>query len=216
MNMPRSLTVFLALATLSATAYAQYQAPPANPAGQQTYPQSQSQYQQRPLITSTQPAEGIWLRTDSGSSVKTVSTNANGTELRIEHGRANVQINHAAPNAQILVDLPGGQVSLLKDGLYTFNADTNTVRVLRGEAETYLDANAKAVKIKEDHQVTFATGAVPKSVEADPQQIASDVLPGGRGSDGGYPGRGYGYGYGPYGDGPYAYPPYPYPYYAYG
>jgi hypothetical protein len=167
------------------------------------------------MITSTEPVEGIWLRTEASSSVKTISANVGGTtEFRVEHGRANVQVDHAPANSQILVDLPSGQVTLLKDGLYTFNADTNTVRVLRGEAETYTDANTKGLKIKEDHQVAFASGSAPKSVEVDYRQVASDVLPTGRGGDGGYPARGYGYG--PYGDGFYGYPPYPYPYYAYG
>ncbi len=44
-------------------------------------------------------------------------------------------------NSELLVDLPGGQVSLLKDGFYTFNADTQTVRVLKGEADAYPGAS---------------------------------------------------------------------------
>ncbi len=209
--MPRSLSLLLALATLSAGAHAQYGAQPVYPAGQPGYSQAQPA---RPQVSATQPVQGVWLRSDANSSVKTVRADADGTEIRVEHGIANVRVSHAAPNAQILVDLPGGQTSLIKDGLYTFNAETNTMRVLRGEADAYLDANAKPIKVKEDHQVTFAAGST-KSVGVDPRQLASDVLPGDRGGEG-YPGRGYGYG--PYGDGYYGYPvyPYPYPYYAYG
>ena len=69
---------------------------------------------------------------------KTVSADAKGTEMRITHGVANVSVHHPEnKDARILVDLPGGQTALLKDGLYTFNADTNTVRVLKGEADAY-------------------------------------------------------------------------------
>ena len=92
------------------------------------------------------------------STVKTVSADANGAEIRVERGRANVQVTHPADHAKIVVDLPGGQTSLLKDGLYTFNAETNTVRVLRGEAESYTDANGKATKVKEEHELSFARG----------------------------------------------------------
>jgi hypothetical protein len=205
--MQRSLPLFLALAILPAAGYAQYPAPyPGQPAYSQSQPAP-------PQVNATQPIQGVWLRTDANGSAKTVSANANGTEIRVEHGRANVQVYHAEHNAQILVDLPGGQTSLIKDGLYTFNADTNTVSVLRGEADAYIGANtaAKPIKVKEDHQFSFAAGTKP--VEVPPQQLAADVLPGQRGM-----GEGYGYGSGPYGDGPYGYPvaPWGYPYYGWG
>lgn len=212
--MPRSLPIILALATLSAVAAnaqypAHYGAQPANPAGQPAYPAP-------PQINATQPIQGVWLRSDTNSSVQTVSANADGTEIRVVHGLANVRVGNAPHNAEILVDLPGGQTSLIKDGLYTFNADTNTVRVLRGEADAYLDANAKAIKVKEYREFIFAAGST-KPVDVDPRDIASDILPGDRNGDG-YPAPGYGYG--PYGDGYYGYPvapyPYPYPYFAYG
>jgi hypothetical protein len=196
---------------LSAAAYAQY---PTQYVAQPAYPAGQPAYSAPPQINATQPIQGVWLRSDTNSSVKTVSANADGTEIRVEHGLANVRVSNAPHNAQILVDLPGGQTSLVKDGLYTFNADTNTVRVLRGEADAYTDANAKAIKVKEYHQVTFAAAAT-KSVDVDPRLIASDILPGDRNGDG-YAAPGYG----PYGDGYYGYPvapyPYPYPYYGYG
>jgi hypothetical protein len=169
----------------------------------------------------------VWLRTGTDSSVKTVSADAKGTELRVEHGRANVQVHGPANGAAILVDLPGGQVTLLKDGLYTFNAETNTVRVLHGEAEVYpgtANSTAKPIKVKEDHELAFGAAKGLKSVEVnDPRELTADLLPPegrpapmGYGGGGGYA-PGYGYGYGPYGDG-YAYP-YPYavyPYEAYG
>jgi hypothetical protein len=168
---------------------------------------------QPPRITSTQPIQGVWLRSEPSASVKTVSADANGTEIQVEHGRANVQVFHPASNSEILIDMPGGKVALIKDGLYTFNADADTVRVLHGEADAYpgADMNAKPVKLKEDHQYAFSG----KPKDADPRQLAEDVLPGQRGmGEGYYPGA---YGYGEYGDVPYyGYPPYPYPYYAYG
>jgi hypothetical protein len=146
------------------------------------------------------------------SSVRAIAVDPNHTEIRVEHGIANISVHGPEHGAEILVDLPGGQTGLLKDGLYTFNADTNTVRVLKGEADAYLTANtnAKPIKVKEDHSVTFS-GPAARSVEFAPLQARADLVPnvGGPSSDG--PQR-YGYyNYGPYGDGFYGgY----YPYYA--
>jgi hypothetical protein len=219
--MPRKFALLLTLATLSAGAFAQ-----TDPAGQNT-PPNQIQTQPAPIVrnspqgmwprvTTLQPIAGVWLQTDQNSTVKTLSADANKTEIRIDRGRANVQVHHPAGNSQILVDLPGGQTTLLKDGLYTFNAETNTVRVLRGEAEVYPGASnptAKPVKVKESHELSFLAGTTAlKARDADPQELASDLLPGGR------PGsEGPGYGSGRYGDGyyPNGYG-YGYPYAAYG
>jgi hypothetical protein len=132
-------------------------------------------------------------------------------ELRVERGLVNVNVHHPANNSQILVDLPGGQTSLIKDGLYTFNASTNTVRVLKGEAVTF-PPNQKQVKVKEDHSVTLA-GPTVKSVEFDPYQARADLIP--YAGNGGYGGYG-GYGEGFYGDSPYYAYGYPYDWGYYG
>ena len=173
--------------------------------------------------TTSTPAPGVWLVTAPDASVTTVSAAAGTTELRVEHGRANVNVHHPADHSLILVDLPGGQVSLLKDGLYTFNAETNTVRVLHGEAET-TTANVKGIKIKEDHQfVLGATGKEAKATDAYPEELQADLLQGNYGGEGGYR-HGDGYGEGFYGGYPYAYgwpyygfygPGWGYPYYPY-
>ena len=174
-------------------------------------------------VATSQPAPGIFVRVGQNSSVRAVAETADHTELSVEHGLANISLYQPAQGAQILVDLPGGQISLLKDGLYTFNADTNTVRVLHGEADAYLTSNsgAKPLKVKSDHAVTF-NGARLKSVEFEPFQGRIDLIGGGNAyaGNGGY---GYApYGYGPYGDGFYGNPyyaygyPYGYPYWGYG
>ncbi|HEY4356529.1 MAG TPA: hypothetical protein VGN16_12330 [Acidobacteriaceae bacterium] len=237
--MPRSFSAFLALATLSASAaVAQnaYQAGPDSPS--YSYAQSQAAPIERPNSnsnaglnsnpnayatqasaqpTDTQPIGGVWLRTAPGSSVQTVSANANGTEIRVDHGRANVTVRHPEQDAQILVDLPGGQTAITRDGVYTFNADTNTVRVLDGEAQAFPEGRGDdGIQIKEDHQFIFGTGSV-HAKDMDRNDARADLIQpdaGGR--------SGYGYGGGPresyYGDGGYgyaAYPYYGYPYYPY-
>ena len=231
--MPRTLSLLLTLATLSVGAYAQT----TDPAGQSnpTTPQTQShpapivrmapssqRYDtqpagdqapapQQPTVTTTQPVAGIWLKTEPTSVVKVVSATADKTEIRVEHGRANVQVHQPTDNSEILVDLPGGQTTLIKDGVYTFNAETNTVRVLKGEAEVYpgtTNAEDKPIKVKEDHELSFTDSASGlKSKDVGQRELFADLLPGSirpdAGDDNGHEPYGYepGYGYGFY---PYA------------
>lgn len=179
-------------------------------------------------VSTSQPIQGVYVRAAQGASVQTVSANANGAEIRITSGLANIVVRHPAADVQIVVDLPGGQAALVKDGLYTFNAQTNTLGVLEGEADA-LPGNHEPIRIKENHQFVFAAGGGhPK--DANEAELRQDLLPPGPYAGGGsgyargdgYYGNGYpGYAYGPYGDGYYggypyyAYGPYPYGWYGY-
>jgi len=217
-------TLLLALATATAlTCSAQNPAYPTQqpapiqrvaPSYDGTYPDYPGRpYPSLPTIPntiSTQPAPGIFLRSAANTAVQTVSATADRTELRVARGCINLDIHHPAHKSLIQVDLPGGQTNILKDGLYTFNADSNTVSVLKGEAEAFPAANAKPIKIKEFHQLVL-TGANMRSVDVGPMQASADLLPRSNNGDGvsTYPRP---YGYGPYGDGyPFAYG-YPYAY----
>jgi len=167
-------------------------------------PQRRMQY---PRLNNASIAPGVWLRSTGATHSETLSATADKVEIRIDHGVANLNVHHPDHRPQILVDLPGGQTAILKDGLYTFNADTNTVRTLKGEAEAYSGTNpaAKPVKVKEDHALTF--GGELRAMEFGPMDLRGDLLPGaqpqqaeGGYGDGFYPGYSYG----------------PYPYYGYG
>ena len=160
-----------------------------------------------PRVTRSEPAPGVWVRSAPGTSVTTISATADKTELRVDHGVADVEVHHPAPNSQILVDLPGGQVALIKDGFYTFNAGTNTARVLQGEADAFVGASNAPIVLKEDHAVTLAGS--PHATGFAPQDARGDILSAGprRGpSEPGFAPYPYTYGY----------PYYPYPYYAWG
>jgi hypothetical protein len=177
----------------------------------------------RPSVA-TQPAPGVFLRVAPHADVQTVSASADRTELRVERGVANVSVHHPAKDSQILVDLPGGQTAVLKDGFYTFNAGTNTVRVLKGEAEAFPGnkPDSKPVKVKEDHAVAF-TGPEARSTEFTPDQARNDVLPSSHRGAGVYGDGPVGYGNGFHGEpyGGWGYPGWGYggwgdPYWGYG
>jgi hypothetical protein len=180
-----------------------------NPSGDNSYTSPLATGQtlaSRRGVINAQPAQGIFLRIGHRSAVQAISVNPENTELRVTHGVANISIHNAAPHAEILVDLPGGQTDLIKNGFYTFNANTNTVRVLKGEAYTYPGANKaqKPIKVKEDHAVIFngsQNGNQIKPFQFDPFQARADLIPYDRGGAMGEPGQPayYGYGYAPYG-----------------
>ena len=232
--------MFLAVSTLS-VAHAQYPnsasqtADPTTTSSQgvpvvRAYPDASSAGSRAvgtPVFDS-QPTAGVFVRNDVANGVEVVSSSNAVTELRVQQGRADVTVHHRADHSQILVDLPGGQVSLLKDGLYTFNAGTKTVRVLHGEAEAFEGekngANgSKGTKVKESQQLAFYENVKLKAVDSYAYELTADLLPEGgqgRGEDtgdgpyrhgfyGGYPyyagsfGYPYGYGFAPYG---YGYP----------
>lgn len=162
------------------------------------------------------PIEGVILRVGPHSRVEEVSSDPEKLELRVDRGVANINVHKPAKNTLILVDLPGGQTQLMKDGLYTFNAESNTARVIKGEALAFPAGsaeNAKPMKVKEYNKVVYS-GTEVRPHEFVPYEASVDLLPGPpvgeRHGDGLRPG----YGYGPYGDG--FYPAYGYPYYAYG
>jgi hypothetical protein len=179
----------------------------------------------------------VILRVAPNSAVNEVASTPQRLELRVESGIANLNVHDPQKDIVLLVDLPGGQTQTLKNGLYTFNAATNTARVLKGEALAFPAStpNAKPMKVKEYNKIEFAKDTRPH--EFVPQQALADLIPGPRGPeqngrDDGYGsgygyrhGDGYGYGYAPYAGFygyPYGYSPYygfaePYPWgYPYG
>ena len=161
------------------------------------------------MTASAQATSGVFLRAGSGSTVQAISASVDNTELKVEHGVANISVHQPDRHARILVDLPGGQTDLLKDGFYTFNADTNTVRVLKGEAYAYpsADKGQKPIKVKENHAVIF--GGRDKAFGFDPFEARADLVP--YSSPGGQSNVSNSSGYGsPYDGGSYDNSPYDY------
>jgi hypothetical protein len=180
MIMPRfkALTFLLPLATLCATAFGQ-NANPVSP-GTLNYIEGQASIEGRSLssqsvgnttlqagqvlATANGRAEilltpGIFLRLGDDSTVQMVSTDLTHTEIRLDKGRANVEVDQIYPQNTILIDLKNGQTQLLKNGLYSFDAGSSTVRVFDGKAAVYaganLQANVKPIDVKGGHQLVF-------------------------------------------------------------
>ena len=185
---------------------------PPNPNGYNTSPTQLTAGQmlsggRRPA--SAVAAPGVFVRVGHDSDVRAITLTNENTVLKVERGVANISVHSAIKHAQILIILPGGETNLIKDGFYTFNANTNTARTLKGEAWAYPGTNTqqKPIKIKENHAVIF-NGPDIRSFEFDPFEARNDLIPYSYGQGVAGPGPGY---YGPYAG--YPYYDYGYPYY---
>ena len=177
-------------------------------------------------IANAQPVTGVYMRVAPHSAVREISSSPQRTEFRIEQGVVNISVNHPQDGMLLLVDLPGGQVQLLKNGLYTLNAQTDTARVLKGEAKAFGNgaaSSAKPVKVKEEDAITFppvgSTEAKLHTYEFYPFQMGNDLIPQPYTMAEMDPGPGYGDGYSSYGYPGYGFYGGPYsvdPYYAWG
>jgi hypothetical protein len=194
----KALTFILSLATLSATAFGQ-RANPVSP-GTLNYVEGQASIEGRPLspqsvgkatleagqvlATANGNAEilltpGIFLRLGNDSTVQMVSTDLTHTEVKLEQGRANVEVDQIYPQNTILVDLKNGQTQLLKNGLYSFDAGNATVRVFDGKAAVYPganpQANVKPIDVKGGHQLAL-NGELLKTQGFNKDQAKTDPL----------------------------------------
>ena len=194
----KALTFLLSLATLSATAFGQ-RANPVSP-GTLNYVEGQASIEGRSLssqsvgntklqagqvlATANGKAEilltpGIFLRLGQDSTVQMVSTDLTHTEVRLEQGRADVEVDQIYPQNTILVDLKDGQTQLLKNGLYAFDAGNATVRVFDGKAAVYPGANPQAsvkpIDVKGGHQLVL-NGDLVKPQGFNKDQAKADPL----------------------------------------
>ena len=187
--MPRLKALILSLATLSAVAFGET-VNPARP-GTLNYIEGQASIEGRPLSpnsvgntelqagqflsTANGKAEillspGVFLRMGNNSTVQMVSPNLTHTEVKLDQGQANVEVDQIYPQNIILIDL--------KNGLYTFDANSNTVRVFDGKAQVYpgqdLQANVKSIGVKGGHQLVL-TGEPTKPQSFDKNSSEDDL-----------------------------------------
>jgi hypothetical protein len=195
--MPRLKAILLSLATLCAPAVLAQTANPAVPGtvnyvegsasieGQALNQRSvgSAQLEQGQVLqTANGRAEllltpGVFLRLGENSAVRMVSPNLLNTQVELDRGRADIEVDEIHPRNNIEVAEAGIDTRLLKDGLYAFDADKDTVRVFKGEAELLERSGdaQKPLKVKGGHQVALAANEAIKTVSFDRNQ-AEDPL----------------------------------------
>ena len=116
---------------------------------------------------------GIYLRLDDDSSVRMISPDLTSTQLALDKGRATVEVDEIHPQNNVQIVDNGVPTQLLKNGLYEFNADKDTARVVSGKAAAR-EAN-KWVDIKGDHQLALNDN-LPEKVQHFNKDRAKDEL----------------------------------------
>ncbi len=178
--MPRlKVAMLLSLATLWAPAFGQG-ADPARP-GTVNYVEGHASIDGRSLAAMPAAAElsegqtlatadgkaevlltpGVFLRLGENSTLKMISPDLTRTEVELERGRAELEVDQLYRQNDLLVDVPNGQgdaqTHVLKDGLYGFDVQAGEVRVFDGKAEVFATAATdKGVEVKGGHELAMS------------------------------------------------------------
>jgi uncharacterized membrane protein YgcG len=119
---------------------------------------------------------GVFLRMGENSALRLISPDLLNTQVELDRGRADVEVDEIHPRNNLQITEGGASTRLLKDGLYAFDADKDSVRVFKGEAQLPgKDDNQKLIKVKGDREVQLASTATIKPASFDRNQ-AEDPL----------------------------------------
>jgi hypothetical protein len=101
---------------------------------------------------------GVFLRLADNSAITMVSPELANTQVRLEHGRAMVEVLDIRKENDIRILMNGSAVRLLKKGLYDFDATRDEVRVFHGSAE--IIAGNRHFKLGDNQTVTIGDTAL--------------------------------------------------------
>jgi len=104
---------------------------------------------------------GVFLRVDGNSAVQMVSSSITNTEVRLEQGRAMVEVAELHDQNHLRVNENGVETRLVKKGVYEFDADKQEVLVFDGKAD--VQDGDYTVSVKGGHKVELADKGELKS-----------------------------------------------------
>jgi hypothetical protein len=117
---------------------------------------------------------GTFLRVADNSAVKMVNAGLANTEVEIDKGRAMVEATDINKNNDIRVDVNGVTTKILKNGLYDFDADHNTIRVFKGKAEVVV--NDKKIDLGKERELVLNANTKPKAEDFDARKYEDDFF----------------------------------------
>jgi len=119
---------------------------------------------------------GVFLRLGENSALKLISPDLLNTQVELDRGRADIEVDEIHPHNNLQITVAGASTHVLKDGLYAFDADKDSVRVFKGEAELQERGdNQKVIKVKGDREVQLAASETIKPASFD-RNRAEDPL----------------------------------------
>ncbi len=107
---------------------------------------------------------GVFLRLGDDSQIRMVSNDLVDPRVDVVHGEAMVEVDYLPKQAGLDVTERGADASLLKDGLYKFNADEGQIAVIDGKAA--VTDNGESKKIGKGKEIVLS-GAPLKPVKFD-------------------------------------------------
>ena len=115
---------------------------------------------------------GVFLRLGDNSAVTMVSPDLTNTEVQLDRGTAEVEVDQLFKQNHLLVDQGPAKAELKKKGLYEFDANASQLRVFDGEAEVSPSPEAqKWIKVKGHHELAV-NGDAAKPEDFDSEQAA--------------------------------------------
>jgi hypothetical protein len=116
---------------------------------------------------------GVFLRLGENSAVTMVSPDLTKTEVQLDRGRAELEVDVLYKQNDLLVDQGPAQTKLLKNGLYEFDANANNMRVFDGEAAVSPSQTAKKwINVKSHHELAL-NGDQAKPQDFNPEEAAN-------------------------------------------
>jgi hypothetical protein len=117
---------------------------------------------------------GVFLRVDDNSSIKMVNPGLADTEVEVDKGRAMVEATDVNKDNNIRVDEDGVTTRILKNGLYGFDSNQNTIRVFKGKAEAIV--NDKKIDLGKERELVLNAGSKPKAQDFDARNYEDDFF----------------------------------------
>jgi hypothetical protein len=115
---------------------------------------------------------GVFFRLGDNSSVTMLSPSLTDMEIRLDKGRAIVEVEQIHQENNLVITQRSGTVRILKTGLYEFDADHSLVRVYEGEA--VVPQGNRDVAVKEKHELALGGGS--RNAEKFNEEQAQDDL----------------------------------------
>ena len=117
---------------------------------------------------------GAFLRVGSDSSVRMISPSLTNTQVEVQRGEAQVEVDQLFKQNDLQVLEDGATIQLQKRGVYDFNADQRAVRVLDGQA--WLRNGDTAVTIKGGHELALDDPALrPRKFDKNSFEASNDL-----------------------------------------
>lgn len=116
---------------------------------------------------------GVFLRVGQNSTIRMVAPDLLDTRVEVERGAALIEANQVHDESRIRVLNAGAQTTVLKKGLYRFDADLRTVAVYDGKAQ--VAADDRTVEVKGGREVNLNVPLAAQKFDKKASQ-ASDQL----------------------------------------